>query len=277
MRSEVSSPLTDKGRVSPQDTVFPTAGGELIGLATGIGRDSSAGTVVLVHGIQGTASIWRDVLPELGRDRRAIAPNFRGRGGSPVPEDVRAYRMEDFSGELASVLDGMDGPVVLVGWSMGSLVALDYVRQRGTGRLSGLALVSGTPGPLTTGTDKAVWFKGETAEEIAEEARLRAERLNLSEAADPVAVAGAWMAARSANYRPEINSLNLPCLILHGDADPECPVSHARLMAERIALSRLEIWEGCGHMPMIHAPRILADTLRSFATACIDRRAHDQP
>ncbi len=277
MRSEVSSPLTDKGRLGPRDTIFPTKDGELTGLATGMGWDSSAGAVVLVHGIQGTASIWRNVLPELGRDRRAIAPNLRGRGGSPVPEDVGAYRMEDFSGDLASVLDGLDGPVVLVGWSMGSLVALDYIRQRGTGRLSGLALVSGTPGPLTIGTDKAVWFKGETADEIAEEARLRAERLKLSEAADPVAVAGAWMAARSADYRLEINALKLPCLILHGDADPECPVSHARLMAGRIALSRLEIWEDCGHMPMVHAPGILAQSLRSFASACIDGPASDHP
>jgi len=46
--------------------------------------------VLLIHGIPTSSLLWRDVLPELARDRRVVAPDMLnyGRSGKPVRTDV---------------------------------------------------------------------------------------------------------------------------------------------------------------------------------------------
>lgn len=247
--------------------MMETADGTLVCL-TGGPDDAGAAAVVLVHGIQGTAAIWRQVMPMLSQDRRVLAPHLRGRSGSFSPKMPEAYDMASFAGDLHAVIATLRGPALLVGWSMGSLVALEYVQNYGTIGLAGLALVSGTPCIAATGSEDAAWFTGDTVEAVTLEAADRARRLNLVETATDVAVAGSWMSARTADYRAMLPRIDLPVLVLHGSDDPECPVSHAEIMAQAIPGAKLSVWQGCGHVPMSYAPQRFADELGSFVGAC---------
>ncbi|MFN3207435.1 MAG: alpha/beta fold hydrolase [Roseovarius sp.] len=225
-------------------------------------------TLVLVHGIQGTRAVWEAVIPALAKDWHVIAPNLRGRGGSFIVDDAGGYRMTEFADDLAAVTGSIAGDVVLVGWSMGGLVALEYFRRKGSDRMAGLALVSTSACLHAGGLAPAVWFRGDTPDALIEEARGRARRLKLTDTAADIAVAGAWLSAAQVDYRPVLASIDMPVLVVHGTADPECPPDHGKALAAGLATSRLELWQGAGHVPMAEQPGVLAETLAAFAAGC---------
>ena len=217
-------------------------------------------SLVLLHGIQGSASAWRPLLRRLPPEIHATAPNLRGRAGSPVPHRLEDYGLDGFAADVAADTAGIAGPFVLAGWSMGVLVSLEYVARHGCGRLRGLVLVGGTAHPGA----ECRWFAGETPERIAEEAARRAEALKLTETATPFAVAGSWMAVRRADHRGTLAAVSVPTLVVHGAEDDQCPLPHGRAIADGIAGAELEIWEGCGHNPMAHDAQRLAAAVAAF-------------
>ncbi|MEV8468852.1 alpha/beta hydrolase [Fluviibacterium sp. DFM31] len=225
-------------------------------------------TLVLVHGIQGTRRIWDPLIPVLALDWRVIAPNLRGRGGSFVLADPDRYGIADFADDLAAVMDNITGNVVLVGWSMGGLVALEYVQRYGLERIAGLILASTSACLHAEGLEPAIWFRGKTPEALVEEARDRATRLKLADTAKNIAVAGAWLSAAQVDYRPVLDRIDVPALVLHGSADSECPLDHGRALAAGLTTSRLEVLTGCGHVPMAEQPDAVARSLANFAAGC---------
>jgi pimeloyl-ACP methyl ester carboxylesterase len=81
---------------------------------------------LLIHGAGASSAIWMMVLARLGRVTRTVAIDLPGHGPSPPFEDGRATTLGDYrdaAGELAA-LTGL-GPSVLVGHSLGALVAIE--------------------------------------------------------------------------------------------------------------------------------------------------------
>src|SRR6266702_7924714 len=85
---------------------------------------------LLIHGAGASSAIWMMVLARLGRFSRAVAIDLPGHGPSPAFADADADKagptLEDYrnaTGELAA-LTGL-GPSVLIGHSMGALVAIE--------------------------------------------------------------------------------------------------------------------------------------------------------
>lgn len=232
------------------------------------GARSDRPSLVLLHGIQGTARVWQPLLADLSRDRLVVAPHMRGRAGSYSPDDSGAYGLDHFATDLRAVMAAVSGPVVLVGWSMGCLVALEYLRHHGTLGLAGLGLVSGSACLWGIEGHEAVWFHGDSTEAIARNAADRALRLRLTESASDIAVAGSWQAAQAADFRLLLPRLDLPVLVLHGQDDAECPVIHGREMAGEISGASLGIWPGCGHVPMADDPQRFVHEIGMFLRKC---------
>jgi len=99
--------------------------------------------IALVPGWSMPASIWRSQLESLGRRYTVVALDPRGQGESEVPE--RGYTLERRAADLHEFLQAYPR-VVLVGWSLGALEALEYVRRYGESRLAGLVLVDSSVG-----------------------------------------------------------------------------------------------------------------------------------
>lgn len=114
----------------------PVAGGTLrVGEWTGDGA-----TVVLLHGLTGSHVSWLFVAEALP-GRSLLAPDLRGRGRSgdlPGP-----YGLATHADDAAAVIRAhADGPVVVVGHSMGGFVAA-VLADRHPGLVSAVVLVDG--------------------------------------------------------------------------------------------------------------------------------------
>lgn len=128
---------------TPQNRYFITGDGvRLHYLEAG----SSLGhTIVFVPGWTMPAWIWQPQIQAFGRQYHVVAFDPRGQGDSDAPasgyEPVR--RSQDIA-ELIAHLAPI--PVVLVGWSLGVLDSLAYVRTHGDMNLAGLVLVDNSVG-----------------------------------------------------------------------------------------------------------------------------------
>ena len=101
-------------------------------------------TVLFLPGWCMPADIWRLQLDDPERRWCAMAMDPRGQGGSGLPST--GFTADRRADDLREVIDSVDGPVVLVAWSLGVLEALQYVFRHGTGRLRGLMLVDNSIG-----------------------------------------------------------------------------------------------------------------------------------
>jgi pimeloyl-ACP methyl ester carboxylesterase len=102
--------------------------------------------VVLVHGAANSAGVWRFWRERLeAAGHPTVAPNLRGHGSAPCG-DLGRVSMADYVADVAAAVRALPEPPVLVGWSMGGLVALMYGAVART--LGVLALGPSTPGPL---------------------------------------------------------------------------------------------------------------------------------
>jgi pimeloyl-ACP methyl ester carboxylesterase len=90
--------------------------------------------VVLLHGYMASSQYWQRVVDDLAQRHRVIALDLLGFGKSPKPSCSKY----DYEAQIASIDHTLmtlevTEPVILVGHSMGSLVALRYARQHQTG------------------------------------------------------------------------------------------------------------------------------------------------
>jgi (E)-2-((N-methylformamido)methylene)succinate hydrolase len=87
-------------------------------------RRQGVAPVLLIHGAGASSAIWMMTLARLGRVTYAVAIDLPGHGPSPAgaaAPGIASYR--DAAGQLAGTL--CLGPSVLVGHSMGALVAIE--------------------------------------------------------------------------------------------------------------------------------------------------------
>ena len=81
-----------------------------------------------------------------------------------------------------------------------------------------------------------------------------------------VAVANEQRAAIAQHNTSErLAQIELPTLVIHGTADQILPVQNGRMVAERIASARLEIFEGVGHLFFWELPERSAELVREHA------------
>lgn len=85
-------------------------------------RTGSGPPLVLVHGTTADHTRWAPILPALSERFTVYACDRRGRGASG---DQPTYAMEREFEDVAAVVDGIGGPVDLLGHSYGALCALE--------------------------------------------------------------------------------------------------------------------------------------------------------
>jgi non-heme chloroperoxidase len=104
-----------------------------------------AHTVVLVPGWTMPGWIWGPQIRDLSARYHVVAFDPRGQGDSDVPSS--GYEPRRRGQDIAELVADLEPvPVVLVGWSLGVLDTLAYVRAHGDVKVAGLVLVDNSVG-----------------------------------------------------------------------------------------------------------------------------------
>ena len=227
--------------------------------------------VVLLHGFSMSHAVFVPLMAALSDRYHLIAPDLRGHGLSPKPENAYADS-KDWADDIANILAPLDRPVLL-GWSMGGRVAMDYVRHYGDGVLAGLALIGSYTGPVPTATkaNRGPMFDEDQCE-AGTAAFIRAcTKAPLPEALTRTLLTEALrcphhvrlaLANRDEDYTADARTVRTPALVLHGDMDAIVPP--AASAAHNIAQATHITYDGIGHTPFLEAPARFADDLDAF-------------
>lgn len=101
--------------------------------------------LLFIHGSFSCAGVWEvNFLPWFARQGwEVLAPSLRGHGGSEGRSLLPWFSLSDYVRDLEQVASALPVPPVLVGHSMGGMVAQRYLRQGG--QASGLVLMASVP------------------------------------------------------------------------------------------------------------------------------------
>lgn len=237
--------------------------------------------VVFLHGWGLHGGVWDGIdLPGF----QCLFPDLPGYGDSPAPVPYRAEALADaMSSQWA-----MSAPFVLVGWSLGGLVAQAWA-TRYPEQVRVLVLVDSTPAFVS----RPDWPYGLPAERLAELAadlledrratllrflslqgrggdaarevvgRLRSSLLARPEPAADVLQGGLEL-LRDEDLRPSVGSIRCPTLVLHGGRDYLCPAAAGAWLAAHIPVARLAVHDRAAHAPFLSHPDWFGAQLQAF-------------
>jgi pimeloyl-ACP methyl ester carboxylesterase len=84
--------------------------------------------MVFTHGWGADSDLWQYARRDLVPAYRVVTWDIRGLGASTQPTD-RDYSLDRMAEDLKAVVASVDGPVVLVGHSIGGMINLTYARR----------------------------------------------------------------------------------------------------------------------------------------------------
>lgn len=87
----------------------------------------AAPTLVVAHGLYGSARNWGVICRRLSDRREVVAVDMRNHGDSPRTE---THRYPDMAADLAEVIESLGPPVDLMGHSMGGKAAMQLALTR---------------------------------------------------------------------------------------------------------------------------------------------------
>ncbi len=254
--------------------------------------------MLVLHG--GPGAHHEYLLPQLlavADERDCIYYDQRG-GGRSKTDDRTPITWRTHVGDLAAVIAELaPGPLTLVGYSWGAMLAMLYANEAAAGRAGPppVRMVLLDPGPVNRTFRSAFEAEFEQRQKSAAVAELRAaltasglrERdpaafrqraFELSVAgyfADPAKahdltpfmVTGrvqrsVWESLGEYDLIPALRTVQVPSLVVHGRQDP-IPIASSMAAAE--ALGAETLWlDACGHVPYVEQPEALFPAVRAF-------------
>lgn len=255
--------------------------------------DPANPAILFLHGIASSHYVFLPLLESsLAEDYFLIAPDLRGHGGSGKPWDAAAYNSSPpWAGDVNAVLKATGGrrPLV-VAWSFGTLVAMDFIRENGAGSVSGLVLTgaigalkpfrfSSEDDPLTAEFQEArqLQLSADPRDQVEASRRmvgwLTAEPLPAVEHGMMQSIALMFPSyVRRAIYGrmqdnqdllPQLQSL--PTLLALGEEDNALLLEDGAALAAEYSNMELSPYTGAGHTVFLEAPEKFAEELRGFA------------
>ena len=233
--------------------------------------------ILLIHGFsQGHLSWAKQSTSELANEFRIITMDIRGHGASAKPLEMEKYTDSKFwADDVAAVIKslGLKKPV-LVGWSYGGFIILDYIRYHGDRDIAGINLVGAavdmgieerntqvgegvstfgamcSPDPMANITGTISFLKRCFAKPISEEEFNTILAYNMM--VPPEVRRG--LLSRVINNEDIFGKINVPVLITHGRADIVVLPTTTENIIGKIRGATPSFYHGVGHSPFAEDP-----------------------
>lgn len=237
--------------------------------------------LVLLHGVLQDSRVWHKQLDELSDEFTVVAWDAPGCGWSSDPPET--FRLPEYADCLAGFVHalGLGRPHVL-GLSIGGGLALElYHRHPTVPRTLVLASAyAGWAGSLPAEVveqrlqqclreadlppDQWVpgWIPGLFTETAP--AELVNEVVAIMSEFHPAGYRAIAYAFAEADLRDVLPHIDVPTLLLYGDADRRSPLNVAKDLHAQIPTSRLVVMPGVGHLSNLEAPERFNAEVRSF-------------
>lgn len=246
--------------------------------------------IVFSHGWPLSGDAWDGQMLFMAQQGyRVIAHDRRGHGRSTQTAD--GNDMDTYADDLAAVVEALDlKDIVLVGHSTGGGEITRYVGRHGTGRVAKMMLVGAVPPTMAkseaypNGLPISV-FDGIRAGVAANRSKFYLdlttpfygfdregaetdEGLRQAFWAQGMAgsIAGQYACIREfseVDYTDDLKKIDVPTLIIHGDADQIVPIGNSAELSSKIVKgAQLKVYEGGSHgLAQIQQDRFNADLL----------------
>ena len=251
--------------------------------------------VILLHGWPLSREMWEYQLNDMvTAGLRVIKYDRRGFGKSSKPWD--GYDYDSLTEDLKAIIDQLDlREVTLVGFSMGGGEVARYLGRYGSDRIAKVVLISSvTPFLAKTadnpdGVDESVF--ADMMEQMQEDRigfldDFGKKFFGVNVISHPVStplleyyrMLASFASARSTqqcamsfaqtDFREDLKRINVPTLIIHGDADKTVPIeASSDRTAKMIAGSQYLIYDGAPHgLFYTHREKLNSDLI-SFITS----------
>ena len=243
-----------------------------------------APAVLLIHGT--AAALWGDLPARLSPGQCVVDYDRRGYDGSSGPAPTT---LADHTDDAAALLEQLElAPAVIVGWSVGGIIALDLA-VRYPDRVAGLVLLEPPlhakrhPTPrLIRGVVGGV-IAGRRDPAAGADRFLRWALWNNAHRCPEDAVPIGWWQRMLGNgpaivheiglgtgeqlTAASLRSIRCPAVVLHGDASDPGFRRAARRLAARVPSARLQAVAGSGHAMQADRPDVVAAAVKGLLVA----------
>ena len=246
--------------------------------------------VVLIHGYPLSGASWeKQIAVLLAAGHRVITYDRRGFGKSSQP--TTGYNYDTFAEDLYKLVTQLDlRDFALVGFSMGGGEVARYFGKYGSAGVSKAVFISGVPPFLLKTPDNPEGVDGSVFEGIQK--AVTADRyafftdffknfyntdLLLGKRVSEQAVQSSWNVAAGSSatasfacvqswhedFRKDLTRVDVPTLVIHGDADRIVPISAAgQRTAKLVKGARLSVVKGGPHcITWTHADEVNRELL----------------
>ena len=246
--------------------------------------------ILLIHGFAQSYLVFEKQLNSALADRfHVVAFDMRGHGVSPKP-----WRPDDYADsriwadDVRAVMDGaeIERPVV-VGWSYGGYVVVDYLRHYGWDNIAGVSLVGSLAGLVPMSPPPET----EAAQEIAANSE-RSRSINGWDNVVAARATGTWlstpnmtaaerqatfamqvmmpayvrraMRARNLDNRAALGRMTGPMLLVRGTDDMVMPEAGTATLLKSLPQAEISLYADTGHLPFFEHTDRFNNELAAF-------------
>ena len=199
------------------------------------GPGAPVGTLLCVHGNPTWSYLWRRPIAELStQGRRCVAFDHMGFGRSDKPPQLGRYTLQTHIANALALIDELvEGPVVLVGSSMGGWLMLLVARARPE-RVVGMVGVAAAPDFTDWGftTDEKLYLLSHG----------RLERPNPYGPAPTVYTRAFWSSGEANRLMFGEIAFDGPVRLVQGQRDPDVPWHRTARLAELLRSADVQTW-----------------------------------
>lgn len=216
-------------------------------------------TIVLLHGWGSEAKVWTGFMQFLEAEGyRVLAPDLPGFGQSEFPQE--AFSVNDYVEIVRLLLFQSEvDTYVLVGHSFGGRITIKTAATQPSYLTK--IILTGAAGVILP--DKQRTFI-QTATSIGKKIipgwlykKVRRKfygAINSTEYISVPELEGTFRKVVGEDLEPYLSKINTPALLLWGSADEATTLVEGKIMNEKIAQSKLSIFEGAGHYAFLDNP-----------------------